>query len=511
MPLLRLSLGLFLASCLLASDLQARPSIIVIVADDLGYSDLGCYGGEIRTPHLDRLAAEGLRFTRFTNNAKCTQTRAALLSGLYHHQTGQDLRRKNHVTLAETLREQGYRTLMSGKWHLSGTPPDRGFDRFFGFLGGAVDFFSGLDFATGKNLMRLDREVFEVKDERFYTTDAFTDRAIEFIDEALEGEEPFFLYLAHNAPHFPLQAWPEDIARYRDTYREGWDVIRKRRHARQLELGVIPGDCRLSPRDPRVPAWETLSPREKSEQALLMAVYAAMVDRLDQNIGRLLTHLERREVARDTLVLFFSDNGGCPYDFNRTPDLPPGPRGSRRSYDSEWANVSNTPFRLYKQWAHEGGIATPFIAHWPAGIERRGERVSRVSHLIDLYPTILEITGASQPREWPGRELLPLEGESFLAALRSPDSAASRRQKPLFFEYQGNRAVIEGEWKLVAERSRGWELYHLGEDRAELRDRIGEEPERARAMARLYDAWAERTGARSDAASRRMKPSTQER
>ncbi len=487
---------------------QPKPNIIVIVADDLGYSDLGCYGGEIQTPHLDRLAKEGIRFTQFYNNAKCTQTRAALLSGLYHHQTQQSLKTPNHVTMAEVLKDSGYRTLMSGKWHLSKTPLDRGFDRYFGFLNGAVNFFTGMNRATGENFMRLDREVFKVPKEGFYTTDAFTDYAIEFINEANAKKKPFFLYLAHNAPHFPLHALPEDIAKYRGKYKKGWDALRQERFERMKKLGIISKKWSLTPRDAIVPLWDTLTEKQKDEEDLLMAVYAAMVDRLDQNIGRLTQHLMKAGLDQNTLILFFSDNGGCPYEFDRTPDLPPGPKESYRTYNSEWANVSNTPFRLYKQWSHEGGISTPMIAHWPKGIKNPGTTDRSALHLIDVFPTLLELAKASYPKKFNGKQILPLEGESFLTAL---EGKPLNRKRPLFFEYQGNRAVRWGDWKLVAERSMKWELYNIPNDRTETQNLIQVESERASKLASLYEEWAKRTGALSNQASVRKKPSTQKR
>ena len=304
-----------------------RPNIVVILCDDMGFSDIGCYGGEIETPHLDRLAAGGLRFTDFHNNAKCSETRASLLTGLWHQQS-KNLKQPGHVTLAEVLGTAGYSTLMSGKWHLAKTPPDRGFDRYFGFLGGAINFYTGLDWGSGKNLMRLGREEYRAA-PGFYSTDAFTDYAIEFIDDALQKDQPFFLYLAHNAPHFPLQAWPEDIAKYRGKYREGWDVIRQRRYDRLKELGIIDNTWRLSARDPKVEAWEELTAEQMDFLEPMMEVYAAMVDRLDQNIGRLVEHLKSQDKLDNTLILFMSDNGACPYQRLKNDVLVPGPARQR--------------------------------------------------------------------------------------------------------------------------------------------------------------------------------------
>ena len=491
-----------------ASDTTTRPNFVVILVDDLGFSDLGCYGGEIRTPHLDRLADEGLRFTQFYNAAKCAQTRSSLLSGLYHHRTNEKLSGNRHVTIAEVLRGAGYSTLMSGKWHLAGKPWERGFERYFGFLGAAANYFTGRDFGSGKNLMRLDGAVFEAPAEGFYLTDALTDHAITFLKDAAGDKKPFFLYLAYNAPHFPLQALPEDIARYRGKYLGGWDRLRSERYKRARALGVIKQSWPLTPRDAHVPAWESLSAEEREREDLLMAVYAAMVDRLDQNIGRLLKTLESLEEPDNTLVLFLSDNGACPYDFNRTPDIPPGPAESGRSYDSEWANASNTPFRLYKRFIHEGGIATPCIVRWPDVIQKGGTWNNEVGHVIDILPTLAELGNARYPEQVADHDILPLDGTSLAAALRG---GTVQREKPLFWERSGNRGVRDGRWKLVAEHAKTWELYDLERDRTELQNLVRREPDRVRDMARLYDEWAANAGAVSNQAAEQMQSSTQAR
>jgi arylsulfatase A-like enzyme len=481
-----------------------RPNIVVILCDDMGFSDIGCYGGEIETPHLDRLAAGGLRFTGFHNNAKCSETRASLLTGLWHQQS-RNLRRPGHVTLAEVLRAAGYSTLMSGKWHLADTPLDRGFEGYFGFLGGAINFYTGLDWGSGENLMRLQREVYEAPDD-FYSTDAFTEYAIQFVDEALASDRPFFLYLAHNAPHFPLQAPPEDIAKYRGKYRAGWDVIRERRYRRLKELGVIDETWRLSPRDPKVEAWDDLTSEQKEFLEPMMEVYAAMVDRLDQNIGRLVEHLERHCELDNTLILFLSDNGACPYERLKGGVLVPGPAESGIAYDARWANLCNTPLRLYKQYAHEGGSATPMIAHWPSGISARGELTRFTSHLVDIMPTLVELAGAEYPAEVDGRPIHAMEGTSLVPAFHGQPE---RGDHPLYWEFNGNHAVRVGEWKVVAERGKDWELYDLSRDRSETRDVSAEEPARVKQLAALYDDWAERTGARTHATAKALRPSKQ--
>ncbi|MEM8735722.1 MAG: sulfatase-like hydrolase/transferase, partial [Planctomycetota bacterium] len=332
-----------------------RPNIVVIVCDDMGFSDLGCYGSEIATPNIDRLAADGIRFTDFHNNSKCSETRASLLTGLWHQQS-KNLKKPGHVTIAEVLKPAGYRTLMSGKWHLAQTPPERGFDRYFGFLSGCINFFTGEDWGsgdrwgTGKNLMRLGSDEYQCPDD-FYSTDAFTDFAIQFLNETGDTDKPFFLYLAHNAPHYPLHAWPEDIAKYRGKYDEGWDVIRERRHAKLKELGIIDETWKLSPRDPKVEAWSDLSEKERRFLIPMMEVYAAMVDRLDQNVGRLVDYLEQKGQLENTLIFFFSDNGACPYQRMRNDIQTPGPADTDIAYDARWANMCNSPLRLYKQYA----------------------------------------------------------------------------------------------------------------------------------------------------------------
>ncbi len=486
---------------------DTRPNIIFIMADDLGYSDLGAYGGEIETPHLDKLTAEGIQFTQFYNNAKCTESRAALLSGVYHHQS-KNFSIPNHVTLAEVLQDAGYSTMMSGKWHLPGNPVERGFDRYFGFLVGAVNFFTGYQWQGDENPMRLDKEVFEVPETGFYTTDAFTDYALEFIDEALDKPDPFFLYLAHNAPHFPLHALPKDIQKYEDRYLGSWDALRDERYARMKRMGLIKEDWPLTPRDEYVPAWNDLDPDQQREEAYLMAVYAAMVDRLDQNIGRLIDHLESQGVADNTIIFFMSDNGGCPYAFNHTPDLPPGPKEGYRTYDSEWANASNTPFRLYKQYSHEGGIASPLLIRWPDGISAPGTRTDQVGHLIDFMPTLVELAGARYPDSFNGKEVLPMEGVSLVPVFTG---GTVENRPPIYWEFRGNRAVRGGPWELVAERSKDWELYNVDVDRTELNNLLRFENERAGRMANLYETWASDSRALSNEEGKAMQPSSQSR
>ncbi|MFK7736257.1 MAG: arylsulfatase [Pirellulaceae bacterium] len=487
-----------------------RPNIVVIVCDDMGFSDLGCYGGEIQTPNLDALAAGGLRFTDFHNNAKCSETRASLLTGLWHQQS-KNLQKPGNVTIAEVLKSSGYSTLMSGKWHLASTPPERGFDKYFGFLSGCINFFTGEDWQTagpwgeGENLMRLGKEEYKCP-EGFYSTDAFTDFAIEFMDGSAQEEKPFFLYLAHNAPHFPLHALPEDIAKYRGKYDVGWDVIRKRRYAKLQKLGLIDDSWQLSERDPKVESWDSLSDEERQFLIPMMEVYAAMVDRLDQNIGRLVDYLDERGELENTLILFFSDNGACPYERMRNDSTIPGAAESDIAYDARWANMCNAPLRLYKQYAHNGGTATPMIAHWPKRIQDGGGLCSFPSHLVDLMPTLVELAGADYPSEFDGVSIPPMEGISLVPAFEGQEPA---REKPIFWEFSGNHAVREGNWKLVAERAKPWELYDLSKDRSETVNLVSEHPERVKELAETYDAWAKRVGGKTHAKCVASKPSKQ--
>jgi len=487
-----------------------RPNVVLIMADDMGFSDIGCYGSEIPTPELDRLALEGLRFSQFYNTGRCCPTRASLLTGLYPHQTGLGHMTKDHglpayrgylnercVTIAEALEPAGYRSYMVGKWHVGSErghwPTDRGFDRFYGSNTSTGHYFGLNEDQHDRRLLLDDREVEPGED--WYATDAYTGHALRFIDEHDAEAGPFFLYVAYTAPHWPLHAKAEDIARHRGRYDEGWDALRRARFERLRELGLLGEEARLSPRDPEVPAWEEAPDREVLVQ--LMEVYAAMIDCMDRNIGRLIDKLESRGMAENTLVLFLSDNGGCAeggLDGFRGGEKG-ATIGSPQSYDScgiGWSNASNTPFRLHKKWVHEGGIATPLIAWWPQGIARAGEVERQPRHVIDVMATVLDLAGARYPERREGREITPLEGKSLRALFEGEPGAG---HEALFFEHEGNRAVREGDWKLVADGiDGGWELYDLAKDRCELEDLAGEEPERVETMAARWEAWAKRTG-----------------
>ncbi|MDA8744286.1 arylsulfatase [Rubripirellula amarantea] len=497
--------GCLVTSERLMADTDKRPNIVIIVADDMGFSDLGCYGSSIETPNLDRLAANGLRMVDFHNNAKCSETRASIMTGLWHQQS-KNLAIAGPVTMAEVLSDSGYTTLMSGKWHLKGTPRERGFDRYFGFLSGAINFFTGLDWQSGENFMRLDDEVFEPSSD-FYSTDAFTDYAIEFLEQARQNDQPYFLYLAHNAPHFPLHALPEDIAKYRGKFDDGWDVIRERRYQKMLKLGIIDERWRMSPRDSRIEPWDEVNDSHKKFLLPMVEVYAAMIDRLDQNIGRLVDNLEANGELDNTLIVFFSDNGACPYHHRRHPEAALGQTESATAYDARWANMCNTPLRLYKQYAHHGGTLTPMILHWPARIANPGSVSEHTGHIVDLMPTVVEVSGASYPVVRGERDVAPMEGVSLMPAIMGRTTSVQR--PPIFWEYNGNHAIRDGAWKLVAERGKEWELYNVDEDRCETEDLAQTQPDEVTRLAEAYNAWAKRCRAVGHRQAAKKKPSSQ--
>ncbi len=490
-----------------------RPNIVLILADDLGFSDLGCYGSEIATPNLDRLAAGGLRFTQFYNAARCCPTRAALLTGLYPHQAGVGHMlgdwaapgytaglNERCATIADLLRDAGYRTYQVGKWHV-GRPQDlgtknwplqRGFDRFYGTGGGG-------NYFTPELLVRNNERISPEADN-FYATDAFTENAVKFIDDHARehASKPFFLHLCYTAPHFPLHARPEDIAKYRGTYRVGWDAIRERRVERQRQFGIIDPKWKLSPRDPCAADWNEVDDADKDEWDLRMAVFAAMVDRMDQGIGKVLDALRKIGAEENTLVLFLSDNGSSAEFLDNGPGKPrghtpgavTGTRDSHRCLEVGWANAGNTPFREHKMWVYEGGISTPLIALWPAAIKQRGQLTREVGHVIDLMPTCLDVAGATYPKTFRERELTPAAGESLLPILQGK----SRDDAPLFWEHEGNRAVRQGKWKLVAEYHGPWELYDIEGDRTELNDLASTQPGKVAELTALWQSWADRAG-----------------
>jgi arylsulfatase len=469
---------------------------------------LGCYGSEIETPHIDRLAAGGLRFTQFYNCSRCCPTRAALLTGLYPHQTGvgdmtedpgktpayQGFLNDHCVTIAEVLRTAGYRTGMVGKWHVGEKRPhwpvDRGFDRFFGLISGASHYFTPSKVRTqAPCTWAVDGSPYSPPEEGFYATDALTDRALDFLDSPPGSSQPFFLYLAYTAPHWPLHARPEEIAKYCGRYREGWDRLREKRHRKLIEMGLVQPKWPLTLRDPAAPEWTQVT--NPDERDLRMAVYAAQIDRMDQGIGRILEKLHRLGARDNTLIFFLSDNGGAAEEIHRSdPGSTLGAKESYESYGLPWANLSNTPFRLYKHWVHEGGIATPLVVSWPEVIHRAGI-TSEIGHVIDLMATVVDVAGAEYPRVYHGQDMIPLEGESLAPIFR----AGSRPSpKPIFWEHEGNRAVRQGKWKLVGRHRGSWELYDMEADRTEITDLADREPGKADELAALYQRWAQRCG-----------------
>lgn len=476
------SFGLWLALAghpLLAE--ATRPNIVLIMADDLGFSDIGCYGSEIETPALDTIAGQGLRFTQFYNTAKCHSSRVSLLTGLYCDQAGGE-KLKRGATLAEVLSKAGYSTAMVGKWHLAQEPGDFGFEHYWGHLSGATNFF------TGDESFRLNGKKWDVpktlNGRPFYTTHAVVDFALGFLDEAIARDQPFFLYAAFNAPHYPLQAPEDEVKKYAGKYRDGWDQLRVKRHQRQLASGLLPKKWTLSPRPDHIPAWESLTEEEQKWETERMEVYAAMVDILDQNIARLVERLKEKGVYDNTLLLFCSDNGACPFERTRGRDLKPWDPESYWTYDASWAHLGNTPFRLYKQNQHEGGISSPLIVHWPQGLKTKpGSTTDQPAHLIDLMATFIDLAGADYPQQIGARKMEPLQGKSLLPIF---DGKTRIPHRTLYFHFGSDRALRQGPWKLVSAKLGRWELYNIDDDRSELNDLSEKYPERVAAMSKEW-------------------------
>lgn len=523
---------------------DARPNIIVILADDLGYSDLGCYGGEVQTPSLNRLAENGLRFTHFYNASRSCPTRASLLTGLYPHQAGigrmtfdekkpgyRGTMTHNGVTIAEALKESGYQTAMVGKWHVAETPlrPDqrqwlahqvkheefapkdnypvnRGFQDFYGTIYGVVNYFDPFSLVNG------DKPVDTVPDD-YYSTIALSDTAVSYVNRYAGSEKPFFMYLSYHAPHWPLHALPEDIRKYEDTYKCGWDQIREDRYERMKKLGVFgDADNFLSPRQFKED-WEANPTREWDARA--MAVHAAMVDRMDQGIGQLLEALEKNGQLDNTLILFLSDNGCSNEDcqnysegendrpaemrnggkivYPREKEVQPGPQNTYASIGARWANVANTPFRFWKAKSYEGGICTPMIAHWPKGIKQpKGSINTQMGHVIDIMATCLDLSGAPYPAEYNGNKIIPLAGKSLNPIFRKGEREGHNE---LCFEHFNEKALIDASgWKIVMPNStKQWELYDLNTDRSELHNLADQYPDRIKEMEIRYLDWEKRS------------------
>jgi arylsulfatase len=531
---------------------RTRPNIILIMSDDMGFSDIGCYGSEVDTPHLDRLAAHGLRYLQFYNTARCCPTRASLLTGLYPHQAGvghmmndrgteayQGDLSKHSVTIAQVLRTAGYATYMSGKWHV--TPKDldskhnwplqRGFDRFFGTIHGAGSFYDPNTLTEGNEYI--------VPGEDFYYTDAISDHAVKYIDEHNE-DNPFFMYVAYTAAHWPLHARQRDIEKYRGKYDEGWSKLRQERYQRMIDMGLIDSDWPLSAPDAKADKWDFDD--HPDWHARCMEVYAAMIDSMDQGIGRIVQKLEQKDELDNTLIFFLQDNGACAEMIGmwnprhtaeelkeRKPMAPgelqkhmvpeytrdgrpvrqgtgvmPGPADTYIAYSGGWANASNTPFRMYKHWIHEGGIATPLIVHWPAGIEAKNVLRNQPGHLIDIMATCVDVANAAYPTQHNGETIHPMQGKSLVPTFADQPLA----REALYWEHEGNRAIRIGKWKLVSKADDHphtwiktdelpldmWELYDLEADRTEMTNLAATYPDRVKAMAEKWQAWARQTG-----------------
>ncbi|OXU14964.1 arylsulfatase [Sedimentisphaera salicampi] len=478
-----------------------KPNIIFILADDMGWSDLGCYGSEISTPNLDALAKGGIRFTQIHNTAKCMPSRACLLTGLYAQQCGMDKRpvhfSKNSVTLGDVLKAAGYRTLAAGKHHSLDSLYDQGFDRYYGLRDGCCNYFNPGKQRAGEGVpaqKRPGQRVWVIddktivgytpKEKDFYTTDYFTKYALDYLEEYKNEEKPFFLYLAYTAPHDPLQAWPEDIKKYEDRYKDGWEVLRKERYRRQIKLGLVDESMPLS--EPTYEDWDSLSDEEKKTEARKMAVYAAMIDCMDRNIGKLIAKLKEVGKDKNTLIVFASDNG-CSAEVVRLENQI-GEIGSMTRWTSlggNWANASNVPYRMFKNYSYEGGICTPMIAWWPGVIKEPGSITDHPGHFIDFMPTFIEASGASYPTEHNGFSITPYEGESLLPVLKGKSAG---RRKPIFWQWGKGKAVLKGKWKLVAWEKK-WSLYDMENDKTETNDLSANYPEVVKELKSIHAEW----------------------
>lgn len=547
---------LFIVSnCSVQNKGPQKPNVIVILADDMGFSDIGCFGSEIKTPNIDRLASNGLRFTQFYNTARCSPTRASLLSGLYPHQAGMghlassaveeeegyrnDLSR-NAVTMAEVFKSNGYATYMTGKWHLSQNiapdgdksnwPQQRGFDRHFGTINGSGSFYDPGTLVSNNKFVAPGKD--------FYYTNAISDTTVKYINENPDGI-PFFFYVAYTSAHWPLHAPEKEVEKYKGVYNSGWDEIRVQRFNKLKELGIIDQRCVLTERGVDIPEWKNETMKEW--QVRRMEVYAAMIDIMDQGIGRIITALEQKGILDNTVIFYMHDNGGCaepqgtnkpevplteeqkvlhpfPYDsvfYGRRSEysrdgryvrsgrgVMPGDADTWVAYGEEWANVSNTPFRLYKHWVHEGGISSPLIVHWPAGISAKNELRSQPSHLIDIMATCIDIAGLKYPKEFNGNAIQPYEGKSLSPAFTNQ---ATERES-IFWEHEGNRAIRSGKWKLVSRTKyvkkftdadeKAWELYNIEIDRSETINLALKYPEKVKELSLLWEREAIRTKAK---------------
>ncbi|MCF0070624.1 arylsulfatase [Dyadobacter sp. CY261] len=491
-----------------------KPNIVLILGDDMGFSDLGSFGSEINTPNLDRLAGEGLRITQFYNSGRCCPSRAALLTGLYPHQAGigdmvqdkgspayQGYLSKNSATIAQLLKTGGYNTIVSGKWHVGLVPSawavNRGFDQSFTLQNNGSSYFNSEPlYNDGRTVtFQLNGRGIQRYDTSRYLTQAITDFAIQSIDRIKDQKNPFFLYLAYNAPHWPIQALPEDIARYKGKYLQGWDALRESRYRKLVSLGIIQKEWKLSPRYEKAPEWNALTAAEKDQWDTRMAIYAAMIDRMDQCIGQVLAKLKATGRDRNTLVIFISDNGGSgdtvrEWDYVTQKKGEPGSVNSIDSYDPAWGNASNTPFKLFKKNTHEGGIASPFIAWFPGRI-KANTLSQQVGHITDIMPTLLEVAGVRYPITFGSENLTQLPGASLTRLFQHPQQV---QDKTIFWEHEGSRAVRKRDWKLVAEINQPWELYDLKTDRSENNNLADRNPEKVKELEKEYLQWAAKVG-----------------
>ncbi len=535
--------GLALSGCVppsIARSSGKRPNIVLIMADDLGFSDIGCYGSEIQTPVLDKLASDGVKFSQFYNAARCCPSRASLLTGLYPHQTGVGHMTRDYgkpaytgdlnnscVTIAEALGSAGYQTMMTGKWHVTkqtghwdGTdrtskaqwPLQRGFEKFYGFIHGSSSYFDPV--------LTRDNQPFDSIPDDIYLTDAISENAVNYISEASDNNKPYFMYVAYNAPHWPLHALPEDIEKYKGKYSDGWDALREKRHKRQVELGLVDEKWGLSPRDPEVQDWDDAD--NKAWQERRMEVYAAMIDRLDQGIGKILDQVKASGEEDNTLIMFLSDNGGSPETVTNprkfyvpretadgrfvhrgtNPEIMPGADDTFQGYGISWANASNTPFRLFKRWVHEGGIASPFIMKWPKTLKNQGGLVTGTGHIMDIMATCLDAAGVVYPQQFGAHKITPLEGKSLLPMV---EGETDETHDYLCWEHEGNRAIKQGKWKLTSyyteprqrrvskgPRTGPWELYDLTADRTELHNLADQYPEKVAELVEKFEKWSEK-------------------
>jgi len=498
---------------------QQRPNIILILADDMGYSDLGSYGGEVKTPNLDKLASGGVRYKQFYNAARCCPTRASLMTGLYPHQAGmgwmaaadlgtpayQDNLNKTSVTIAEVLKTAGYGTYMTGKWHLTNErkidgmvtdswPKQRGFDRYFGIIPGGANYFTPVLYSDNKKYPAP---------ENFYLTDAISDTSVKYIDQhfSKSKSDPMFMYVAYTAPHWPLHAIQKDIDKYKEMYRVGWDKLRLQRFAKQKQIGLVSNTTQLSPRDPVIKPWDSLSEKEQNEMAMRMAIYAAQIDVMDQGIGRIVQKLKDKNQLENTLILFLSDNGACAEFISSGESKEAnGAENTFESYRIDWANLSSTPFREYKHYTNEGGIATPLIASWPAGIKGNlnNTYVTEYGHISDIMATCVEIANAKYPSQYKGNKITPLVGKSLVPHFKG----LNNNRGIVYWEHEANIAMRDGKWKLVAKTPEDaefskntLELFDMDADPSEMSNLSGKYPERVSAMYNSWEKWAKSIGA----------------